>query len=198
MSWMPICGGIMHSELECALLALLALRPHASGYELHSVIKQTFGYVISASFSQIYPALKRLYLDELVTYELEPIRNRPGKKRYELTERGRDELRAWLASPVDYSRSMNPLYLRIAFMSLMTKDEALCLVDSAIAKIRNELENPRFGGRDALSYAFVDEAAVDMGKLDFTWSVSANRFRRERVVLLEWLLDLREGVERVF
>ena len=188
----------MRSELENTLLALLALHPHASGYELHRVIEDSTGHLLSASFSQIYPALKKLHDAGLVEYDVEPIKNRPSKKRYALTPEGRDALQEWLVSPIDFSRGFNPLDLRIPFLILLPKDRALDLLDSAIAEVEAELADPRGGGRDPLSYGFVDEHAVDMEKLDYVWQASAKRFRASRVARLEWLKELREGVSKRF
>ena len=188
----------MRSELENTLLALLAIHPLASGYELHHVIKASTGHMLTASFSQIYPALKKLHDAGLVEYDLEPIKNRPGKKRYVLTAAGESELQAWLASPIDYSRNLNQLDLRIPFIPLMSKESALGLLDAAIAEIESELADPRGTGRDPQSYGFVDEQAVDMEKLDYVWQAAAQRFRDSRAARLTWLREFREGIERRF
>jgi len=177
---------------------LLALHPHASGYQLHHVIAESTGYLLSASFSQIYPALKKLHDAGLVAFDLEPIKNRPGKKRYALTPGGEEALQDWLASPIDFTRGMNPLDLRIPFIPLMPKDAALRLLDGAIAEIEAELANPRGSGRDPQSYGFVDAAAVDMQKVDYVWQEAARRFRESRAARLEWLKELRAGVEDRF
>ena len=192
-------GDGMHSELENSLLALLALHPHASGYELHQVIKESTSYNLTASFSQIYPALGKLHEQGLIEYDLEPIKNRPGKKKYVLTERGRDELCAWLASPVDYSRGFQSFDLRISFSPLMRKDDLLRMLDSAIAELEAELANPRgTSGRDPVSFGFVDESAVDMDKLEFAWTAAALRFKDSRAARLAWTKDFRQGVEERF
>lgn len=188
----------MRSELENTLLALLALHPYASGYELHHVIEESTGHMLSASFSQIYPALKKLHDAGLVEYDLEPIKNRPGKKRYALTDAGQAELQAWLASPVDFAHGFNPLDLRIPFIPLMPKARALALLDSAIAEIEAELADPRGNGRDPLSYGFVDESSVDMEKLDYVWQSAAQRFHASRIARLEWLHNLRAGIVERF
>ena len=188
----------MRSELENTLLALLALHPHASGYELHRVIEDSTGHMLSASFSQIYPALKKLHDAGLVEYDLEPIKNRPGKKRYALTAAGEETLQEWLASPVDFSRGFNPFDLRLAFMPLAPKWVVLQFADSAIAELEAELADPRGEGRDPESYGFVDEQAVDMGKLDFVWQSAAQRFRASRIQRLEWLRAFRAEVEARF
>ena len=188
----------MRSELENTLLALVALHPHASGYELHQVIEESTGRMLSASFSQIYPALKKLHDAGLVEYDLEPIKNRPGKKRYALTPTGEDALQEWLASPVDFSRDFRPFDLRLAFMPLAPKEVALRFVDAGIAELESELANPRGEGRDPQSYDFVDEQAVDMDKLDFIWRSAAQRFHDSRSQRLAWLREFRAGVEERF
>lgn len=188
----------MRSELENTLLGLLALHPHASGYELHRVIEESTGHMLSASFSQIYPALKKLHDAGLVEYDVEPIKNRPGKKRYALTAAGHEALQAWLASPVDFSRGFNPFDLRFAFMPLAPKDVVLRFVDGAIEEIEAELANPRSTGRDPLSYEYLDEQAIDMEKLDFIWQSAAQRFRESRARRLAWLRELRGEVEKRF
>lgn len=188
----------MRSELEYALLALLALHPHASGYELHAIIKESTGHLLSASFSQIYPALRKLHDAGLVEYDLEPIKNRPGKKRYSLTPAGHAEFQGWLVSPIDFTRGFNPLDLRIPFLPLAPKQNALALLDAAIAEVESELANPRGQGRDQLSYGFVDQQAVDMERLDYVWQSAAKRFLASRQARLTWLQDLRAGIDERF
>ena len=188
----------MRSELENTLLALLAIHPHASGYELHHVIEASTGHMLTASFSQIYPALKKLHDAGLVEYDLEPIKNRPGKKRYALTVAGETALQEWLASPIDYSRNLNQLDLRIPFIPLMPKEAALALLDAAIAEIEAELADPRGTGRDPQSFGFVDEKAVDMERLNYVWEAAAQRFRDSRTARLSWLCDFRAGIEQRF
>ena len=188
----------MRSELENTLLALVALHPHASGYELHHVIEESTGHMLSASFSQIYPALKKLHDAGLVEYDIEPIKNRPSKKYYALTPAGEAALQEWLASPVDFTRGFNPFDLRLAFMPLAPKDVALSFIDTAIAELEAEIANPRGSGRDPQSYGFVDEEAVDMEKLDFVWQSAAKLFRDSRAQRLAWLREVRAGVQERF
>jgi len=186
------------SELDHTLLALLALHPHASGYELHQVIEESTGYMLRASFSQIYPSLGKLHEAGLADFELEPIKNRPGKKRYVLTDAGREELQAWLSSPVALDASFESFDLRLAFSPLMPKDALLQLIDSAIAWIDRAQENPRAGGHDPVSFGFLDEEAVDMGMIHLVWESMGRHFAQKLAARREWLADLREQVEERF
>ena len=49
-----------------------------------------------------------------------------------------------------------------------------------------------------LVYAFVDEASVDMDKLDYVWRSAARRFRQSCVERLKWAQELRAGIDDRF
>jgi DNA-binding PadR family transcriptional regulator len=51
------------------------------------------------NYGQVYTTLERLANDRLVEHEKVSQSERPDKKVYALTERGRQELRDWLAKP---------------------------------------------------------------------------------------------------
>ena len=56
-------------ELEYVLLGLIRLHQGVTGYELNRIIKESTGYLLSASLSHIYPTLKRkLHERGLVSY----------------------------------------------------------------------------------------------------------------------------------
>jgi DNA-binding PadR family transcriptional regulator len=83
-----------------SVLALLARTP-AHGYELKLAIDEAFGGVWPpVNVGQIYTTLSRLERDGLVRSAHVAQANKPDKRVYELTERGREELREWLYEPV--------------------------------------------------------------------------------------------------
>lgn len=102
----------MHiSTLGYALLARLARKPH-SGYELLQALKKPIGFFWQAGQSQIYPELKRLETLELVTFELVEQLNRPDKRVYSMTVKGREALRKWVVSSVELEPSRNEVLLK--------------------------------------------------------------------------------------
>lgn len=76
------------------ILGLLA-RESRSGYEIKSAVEHSTRFFWAASFGQIYPELKRLADEGLVSGSEAPV---GGRKRtvYEITPAGREALRAWL------------------------------------------------------------------------------------------------------
>jgi DNA-binding PadR family transcriptional regulator len=95
------------------LLALLA-KESAHGYELKSALEQIFGEAYpSPNIGQIYVTLKRLEQDGLVRSEDVEQANRPNKKVYELTQAGRDALRAWVEEPGEGPRVRDEFFVKL-------------------------------------------------------------------------------------
>ena len=97
-----------------ALLGLLSLGP-MSGYELRQVIGDSIGNFWSESFGQIYPTLKRLEAEGLVTGKEG---DRAGSTRYELTDLGLERMGEWLAVSPRPSVPRNERLLKLFFGDL--------------------------------------------------------------------------------
>ena len=80
-------------SLRMALLGLLTTKGPSSGYDLTRDFADTLSHVWSAKHSQVYPELGRMADAGLITVEDEGPR---GRKRYAITDAGREELRHWL------------------------------------------------------------------------------------------------------
>lgn len=83
--------------LRHALLVLLAERPQ-TGYELARRMRESLSWFWSAQHSQIYPELAAMEDDGLVTVEVGDGPGPRGRKTCTITDRGRVELRVWMAS----------------------------------------------------------------------------------------------------
>jgi PadR family transcriptional regulator AphA len=97
-----------------SLLGVLSVRP-MSGYEIRQFMEHATGNFWSESFGQIYPALKRMLQDGLVTVEERTVEDHPAKKVYALTDAGRSRLRAWLDVPALPRPNRHELLLKVFF-----------------------------------------------------------------------------------
>lgn len=86
-----------------------------SGYELRQLIEGSIGNFWSESYGQIYPALKRLEQDGLVSVAEG---ERAGSKIYTLTEAGDQRLRRWLGVAPRAQVPRNELLLKLFFGAL--------------------------------------------------------------------------------
>lgn len=85
-------------SLKYAILGLLSEGPR-HGYELKSLYDEAVAPSAKLNFGQVYPTLDRLRRDGYVEQNVVSQDDRPDRKVYSLTERGRDELRDWLDTP---------------------------------------------------------------------------------------------------
>lgn len=81
--------------LKYAILGLLN-RHAMTGYELAKEFNYELAEFWYANHSQIYPELKKLHLEGLVTYDVEISGDILEAKRYSITEQGRIDLIKWL------------------------------------------------------------------------------------------------------
>jgi PadR family transcriptional regulator AphA len=100
------------TTVEC-LLGLLSLGP-MSGYEMRHTMERSTANFWSESFGQIYPALKTMVTDGLVTVE-EKTGGARAKKIYKLTLAGERRLRQWLQIEAKPQVYRNELLLKIFF-----------------------------------------------------------------------------------
>ena len=104
--------------LRFVLLGLLDAEPRY-GYELKAVFEQFLGGTWPLNIGQIYTSLTRLEDDGLVRAQLVPQNSTPDRKVYELTARGRKELRAWANTISDEPVKLrDELFLKVAVLSL--------------------------------------------------------------------------------
>jgi len=94
------------------ILGLLTQQP-MSGYDIKRSLKSLSWLVDSPSFGSIYPTLRALREDDLVTVEVAPRQGKPPRKIYTITEAGRLALREWMDQPVAPDASLKTFVIRL-------------------------------------------------------------------------------------
>lgn len=95
------------------LLGILAIHDHQSGYELRKTIETSVGFFWGESYGQIYPTLKRLLAEKLITARPSP--SHPRAQDYSITLAGRALLREWLATPFRLEPPRDEFLLKLFF-----------------------------------------------------------------------------------
>lgn len=95
------------------ILGLLSHEP-MTGYEIKRRVTTTISFFWEVGFGQIYPTLKQLQKDGLVTMKPETRENRP-RKVYSITESGRNELQNWLRIPALRESERHEILLKLFF-----------------------------------------------------------------------------------
>jgi DNA-binding PadR family transcriptional regulator len=101
-------------SLRHALLALLDATP-MTGYTLAKHFGQSAAFVWHAPHSQIYPELRRMEAEGLITGRDERRGARGTKRTYSLTSGGRDELSRWVAEITPPAPERDAAYLKATY-----------------------------------------------------------------------------------
>lgn len=100
-------------SLPHAILGLLNYEA-MTGYDLkRRWFDQSMRYFWPADQAQIYRTLDNLVTQGWATFTVEPGGDRPNRKVYSLTEAGREELLAWLATPPPLPVVRDPLMVQL-------------------------------------------------------------------------------------
>ena len=102
-------------SLRYALLAVLTVEP-MTGYDLSKYFRQSVSHVWNAPDSQIYPELRRMDAEGLLTSEEVPWGPRGTKREYSISALGLQAFKEWMKEPVAYSLERNPAHLKAAYL----------------------------------------------------------------------------------
>jgi len=119
-------------SVKYAILGLLHSRD-MHGYRIKNHIERDFGHMWSINYGQIYPTLKKMKEEELVTV-VEVIQvGKPHRKLYSITPDGRAAFTHWLeSSPEKKMLLRDPFLTRFVFFGFGEKDQALKIIEGQI------------------------------------------------------------------
>ena len=162
-----------------AVLGMLSYMP-MSGYDLRKFIESSTSNFWSESYAQIYPMLKQLTKEGLTTFHAEKQEGRPERYIYELTERGWDELRSWLAEPVEHAQTeRNELLLKLFFGGQMPVTHNLQHVQQFRLTLTQAMQ--RYEGiRTMLVTEHADKENVTYWSITLSYGIHVTR------ALIEW------------
>ena len=94
------------------ILGLLTQQP-MSGYDIKQLF-ESFNWLIgSPSYGSLYPALHELLDEELVAMEIIPNQDKPARKEYHTTAKGKEVLFEWLQQPATSDTPLKPFLMRL-------------------------------------------------------------------------------------
>ncbi len=125
-------------SLKHVILGFVDLAP-LSGYDLKTMFDSSVQFYWSATHTQIYRTLDELLNAELVTVEVIQQTERPNKKVYSITEKGRAELRQWLETSFDLPTFHHPLLVRLAWCDRLENAQIEALLRGYLQKLRERL-----------------------------------------------------------
>jgi len=99
-------------SLRYFVLGLLTQQP-MSGYDIKRFLKGLSWLVGNPSGGSLYPVLRALRQEDLVTVEVVPSLERPPRKIYTITGAGHQVLQAWIGQPSAANASLKAFVMRL-------------------------------------------------------------------------------------
>ena len=124
--------------MDKLLLGLLMLQ-RLTVYELRSIISKRLWGICSNSTGGIQAAIKKLLAAEMIAYD-EYVEKSINKKRYSITDKGREEFLAWVQTPADITGTTNMELSKLFFMGLVPEEKRHGLIEELIKNTEEELE----------------------------------------------------------
>lgn len=135
-----------------------------TGYEIKQMMLNSTSNFIDASFGSIYPALKKLEKDGLISFA-EFIEGSRYKKLYSITEKGKEEFLIWLKKPCVFTPFNYEYLTKLFFYNHLEKNEILQLINSFTTTVNAELEKLKRIEDECRQYMkFFDYATLRFGK----------------------------------
>jgi DNA-binding PadR family transcriptional regulator len=134
--------------LRYALLGVLEARP-MTGYELAQFFDESTSWVWSAPHSNIYPQLRKMEEEGLLSSRTEIRGERLERTVYSISKKGIEELRRWVTSDPGAVNQRDPLFLRAVFFDMTDPAEAEDMLEQFIER-ENDLVKQWQEHRDAL------------------------------------------------
>ncbi|HQO79408.1 MAG TPA: PadR family transcriptional regulator [Deltaproteobacteria bacterium] len=115
-----------------------------TGYELRKAFSLSFSFFSGLSYGSIYPALKKMEKEGLITLEVQMQDGAPNRKVYTITEQGRREFMASIREPFPLERQRYGFIMHLFFFSHLAPQERIRLAREhllSVQKVREELEH---------------------------------------------------------
>jgi len=126
-------------SIKYAILGLLQFKD-MHGYRLKKLIERDFGFMWTVNYGQIYPALKEMLDQGLVTMSIEAKADSPDRKLYAITPDGQRVFQEWLAAePERRLLIRDPFLLRFTFFGAGDSDRVLRAIDDKIDYYEEQL-----------------------------------------------------------
>ncbi|MDI6870199.1 MAG: PadR family transcriptional regulator [Bacillota bacterium] len=162
-----------------------------TGYELKQGFDDSISHFWNANLSQIYPTLKEMEREGLITIQVEPQEARPPRKVCRITDAGREELRRWLRTPDDLPANRVPFLIKIFFGGNLAREELLDVVRHHLELHRERLEAYRGPGRAALDRW---ASATGLQREAFYWELTLEAGVKFEQAWVEWC---EEAIKRI-
>ena len=129
--------------IEYILLGLL-YQESGHGYDLHKRIQDigSLSQIWQVKRSKLYYLLEKLEKQKLLKATYISSKNSPGRKEYQLTEKGKAAFITWVETPIEKARNLRIVFLaRLHFSLQLGEEQPLRLIAAQRDKCQTWIDN---------------------------------------------------------
>lgn len=176
------------NKTQYALLGVLT-QFEGTGYDIKKFIETSIGYFWQESYGQIYPNLKKMEKEGLISSHRIAESKGTAKINYAITPTGRQKLLDWLRLPVENANYRNELLLKLFFGSQMNSRD----ITDHLTTRRIALENTLNAYRAIEKNLQSDDC--NSPELPY-WRITLNYGISTTKAELEWILAVDENIKK--
>jgi DNA-binding PadR family transcriptional regulator len=109
-----------------------------SGYDIKRLLKNLNWLLGNPSFGSLYPTLRRLLNDSLVTVQTQSNETRPNRKIYSITEQGRQVLDEWNNKPAKADASLKTFLMRLILADIHSIDSLIAYMQKRRTQVARQ------------------------------------------------------------
>ena len=109
-------------DVQTIILGFL-MKMSMTGYELKKAFSISFSFFSGLSYGSIYPALKKMEQEGLISMRLKVQRNAPNRKIYSITKKGKKRFASSLKTPFAPERFKSPFLAHLFFFDHLSPQE---------------------------------------------------------------------------
>jgi PadR family transcriptional regulator, regulatory protein AphA len=167
-------------SIRDAILGFLSWKPF-TGYELKKLFADSLSFHWSGNSNQIYGTLIQLHKDGAVSIEVQQQEKYPARKVYAITDKGSEELRAWLLGEPGLPEVKNHFHIQLAWAEFLsgTELDALfagyeLLLSNQILMYREQASRgnpgPARSPRERLVWKRIEEGRLAAYEAELAWA----------------------------
>jgi DNA-binding PadR family transcriptional regulator len=126
-------------DVSSIILGFL-MRGSMTGYELKQYFSISFSFFSGLSYGSIYPALRKMEEQGLVTMRQERQQRAPDRKVYTITQKGRDAFGEALRAPFSIETGKSPFLMKLFFFEDLSPEERVAMVRGHVAAVKGQIE----------------------------------------------------------
>lgn len=177
-------------SLDYAILGFLNYQP-MTGYDLKKVFDDSVRHFWYADQSQIYRTLNRLHEQKLVEKQVVEQDNRPDRKIYFITDKGKEALQKWLVSQPEVDSPHSSPLIQVFFAGQFP-DEVVVKMFEFLDEMM-ELQLTRYAEVPAKIEEY--RSWVNSDRETYFWNATLDLGIRIAKVQQEWAKDLIADLE---